>query len=58
MAYDATNPADDDYLSAFPAEMREQLRAIIHDAIVNALTVNGYSPGNLNCNIRERWEDR
>ena len=51
MAYDATKPADDEYLSAFPAEMREQLRAIIQDAIVNALTVNGYSPGNLNGNI-------
>ena len=51
MAYDATKPTDDEYLSAFPDEMREQLRAIIQDAIVNALTVNGYSPGNLNRNI-------
>lgn len=51
MAYDSTKPADDEYLSAFPAEMREQLRAIVEDALVNALKVRGYSPGNLAGNI-------
>jgi len=51
MAYDSTKPADDEYLSAFPAEMREQLRAIMEDALVNALKVRGYSPGNLTGNI-------
>lgn len=51
MAYDATKPANDDYLATFPPEMREQLRAIIHDMIVNALSVQGLTPGNTNGNI-------
>lgn len=46
MAYDSTKPADDEYLSAFPAEAREQLRAIIEDQIVNALKLQGLVPGN------------
>lgn len=46
MAYDITKPADDEYLSAFPAEAREQLRAIIEDQIVNALKLQGLVPGN------------
>ena len=46
MAYDGTKPADDEYLSAFPAEAREQLRAIIEDQIVNASKLQGLVPGN------------
>lgn len=46
MAYDSTKPADDGFLSAFPAEAREQLRAIIEDQIVNALKLQGLVPGN------------
>lgn len=51
MAYDATKPADDGYLAQFPPEMREQLRAIIQDAIVNAGTVQSLDVGNANGNI-------
>ncbi len=51
MAYDAAKPANDGYLASFPPEMREQLRAIIHDQIVDALTVRGLSPGNASGNI-------
>ncbi|WP_427113004.1 phage baseplate protein [Megasphaera sueciensis] len=46
MAYDSTKPTDDEYLSTFPAEMREQLRAIISDQIVNALKLQGLIPAN------------
>ncbi|SFM24544.1 hypothetical protein [Pelosinus propionicus] len=51
MAYDSTAPANDSYLADFPPEMREQLRAIINDQIVDALTVLGLSPGNATGNI-------
>ena len=51
MAFDAAKPADDDFLSAFPAEMREQLRALVHDQVVDAMHIQGLSPGNLNGNI-------
>ena len=43
MAYDSTFPADDEYLSEFPAKQREQLRAVIEDQIVNALNPMGQS---------------
>lgn len=46
MAFDATKPEDQGFLADFPPEMREQLRAIIHDAIVNAGQVKGLVPGN------------
>lgn len=51
MAYNPTAPADDQTLAAFPPEMREQLRAIINDQVVNALKVMGLSPGNASGNI-------
>jgi microcystin-dependent protein len=51
MAYDSTKPANDGYLAEFPPEMREQLRAMINDQIVDALKLVGLSPGNLNGNI-------
>lgn len=46
MAYNPNAPADDQTLAAFPPEMREQLRAIINDQVVNALKLCGLSPGN------------
>jgi ribosomal protein S8E len=51
MAYDATKPADDEFLAAFPPEMREQLRAIIQDAIVDAGKLAGLTAGNASGNI-------
>ena len=51
MAYVSTFPADDEYLSEFPAKQREQLRAVIEDQIVNALKLCGLSPGNASGNI-------
>ncbi len=51
MAYNPNAPADTQFLADFPPEMREQLRAIIEDEIVNALKLCGLSPGNANSNI-------
>lgn len=51
MAFDAQKPADQGYLADFPPEMREQLRAIIHDEIVNAGLLMGLIPGNAGGNI-------
>jgi microcystin-dependent protein len=51
MAYDSTKPADDSYLADFPATDREQERAIINDQIVDALKLQGLTPGNLSGNI-------
>lgn len=51
MAYDSTFPADDEYLSEFPAKQREQIRAVIEDQLVNALKLCGLSPGNASGNI-------
>lgn len=51
MAFDAQKPEDQGYLADFPPEMREQLRAIIHDEIVNAGFLMGLIPGNAGGNI-------
>lgn len=51
MAYNPNSPANDQTLAAFPPEMREQLRAIINDAIVNAAKLQGLTPGNAQGNI-------
>lgn len=51
MAYDSTKPANDGYLAEFPAEMRENERALVNDKIVNAGKLNGLSSGNENGNI-------
>ena len=51
MAFDAQKPQDQGYLADFPPEMREQLRAIIHDEIVNAGLLMGLIPGNAGGNI-------
>ena len=46
MAYNKLKPADDDYLAEFPADEREQQRAIIEDRIVDAGTLKGLQPSN------------
>lgn len=51
MAYNPLKPANDDFLASFPPEMREQLRAMINDQIVDALKLVGLSPGNASGNI-------
>lgn len=51
MSYDSLKPANDGFLAEFPPEMREQLRAIINDQIVDALKLCGLSPGNASGNI-------
>lgn len=51
MAYNPLAPADNQFLADFPPEMREQLRAIIEDAIVNALKLSGKTAGNASGNI-------
>jgi hypothetical protein len=51
MAYDSAKPADDSYLADFPATDREQERAIINDQIVDALKLQGLTPGNASGNI-------
>ena len=51
MAFDANKPEDQGYLADFPPEMREQLRALIHDELVNAGRIKGLEPGNATGNI-------
>lgn len=51
MAYKANAPADDEFLADFPAEQREQHRAIVNDKIVNAGKLNGLTSGNASGNI-------
>lgn len=51
MAFDAQKPQDQGYLADFPPEMREQLRALIHDELVNAGLLKGLVPGNRAGNI-------
>ena len=51
MAYNKDKPADNDYLSEFPASEREQQRAIINDQIVDAGHLKGLVPGNADGNI-------
>lgn len=46
MAHDSNFPANDGFLADFPAGMREEIRAIVDDAIVNALKLNGLTAGN------------
>lgn len=46
MSYNKLKPADDDYLSEFPADQREQQRAIIEDRIVDAGKLKGLQPSN------------
>lgn len=51
MAYNKDKPADNDYLSEFPASEREQQRAIIEDRIVDAGHLQGLTAGNKDGNI-------
>ena len=51
MAYDVNFPADDSYLSDFPAGDREQNRALKDDQIVNAGKLRGLTVGNANGQI-------
>lgn len=46
MAYNKDFPADDSYLTDFPANEREQIRAIVEDKIVNAGKLNGLNSSN------------
>lgn len=46
MAYNKDFPADDSYLADFPANEREQIRAIVEDKIVNAGKLQGLAPSN------------
>lgn len=51
MAYNENFPADDSYLSDFPAGDREQTRALKDDQIVNAGKLQGLTVGNENGQI-------
>ena len=51
MAYNENFPADDSYLSDFPAGDREQTRALKDDQIVNAGKLQGLTIGNKNGQI-------
>lgn len=51
MAFDENKPEDQGYLADFPPEMREQLRALIHDELVNAGLLKGLEPGNAVGNV-------
>lgn len=46
MAYNGNLPADDGYLSEFPAQQRENQRALKEDKIANAGKLQGLIPGN------------
>lgn len=50
-AYDGTKPADNEYVADVPALVRENFRAVVEDAIVNAGTLSGYSVGSASGNI-------
>ncbi|MDF2927873.1 MAG: hypothetical protein K0Q75_111 [Anaerospora sp.] len=51
MAFDKAKPMDDEYIAAGPAAIRENLRALKEDQIVDAGTVNGLAVGNASGNI-------
>ncbi len=51
MAYNGNSPADNDYIAAGPAELRENFRALKDDKIVNAQKLQDLSPGNASGNI-------
>lgn len=46
MAYNGNFPSDDGYLSEFPAQQRENQRALKEDKIANAGKLQGLIPGN------------
>lgn len=51
MAYDGTKPQDNSYIADGPAEIRENLRALKEDKIVNAQKLSDLEPGHSNGNI-------
>jgi hypothetical protein len=51
MAYDSSFPGNNSFLADFPPGMREQIRAIVNDAVVNALKLQGLTPGNVSGQI-------
>jgi hypothetical protein len=51
MAFDVKKPADTQTIAAGPAEIRENLRALKDDKIVNAQKVMDLSPGNASGNL-------
>jgi hypothetical protein len=53
MSYDSTKPMDDEYIALGPADIRENLRALKEDQIVDAGAVVGLSVGNASGNIPE-----
>ncbi|MEN6411618.1 MAG: hypothetical protein ABFC84_02505 [Veillonellales bacterium] len=53
MSYNSKLPADDEYIAAGPADIRENLRALKEDQIVNAGTLSGLPAGNASGNIPE-----
>lgn len=46
MAHDLNFPGNDSFLAEFPAGLREEIRAIVDDAIVNAFKLQGLTAGN------------
>jgi hypothetical protein len=51
MAFDVNKPADNQTIAAGPADIRENLRALKEDKVVNAQKVMDLSPGNTSGNI-------
>lgn len=51
MAYNGANPADNEYIAAAPEQLRENMRALKEDRIVNADKLQDMSPGNSSGNI-------
>lgn len=51
MAYNGSLPADTEYISVAPAELRENYRALKDDKIVNAAKILDLIPGNASGNI-------
>lgn len=51
MSYDSSKPSGSDPIGSSDDYLRENFRALKEDKIVNALKVNGYSPGNGSGNI-------
>jgi len=53
MSYNSKLPMDDEYIAAGPADIRENLRALKEDQIVDAGTLAGLQVGNASGNIPE-----
>jgi hypothetical protein len=51
LAYNGANPADNEFIAAAPAELRENFRALKDDRLVNSDRLQDMSPGNANGNI-------